>query len=545
MTPDRRSRTKAQVRHLSASALGRLGIDSHQYWLLVDLLKTLSRRQEIAQLGSRMNSMRKAAAFLAVLYGLLGVVMVYFGVPVVLYLTMLVILTALQLSTLLLPDVAATLVNPSEATVLGHQPITGETWTLAKITHLLRVIVFIVLALNCVPALAGSLLLGFSGWQRVIYAIVHLSVTLAVGLMVGLGCCSVLGWLIRYTPPRRLQAISAVIQVIPMLLMYGIVTWTRPTRETWTLLETPPSELLAAVLASLGMPSAVIIVGLVLLAAWAIVFGLRALSINRLIRSYDQDSVGRREIRLRGSNLLSFISARLGNQVRRSGFVYVSKIMMRDWQFWRNMLSMAFPALVGFGVIFVRGWDSSPFSSKFTTIHLLPHMLGLLALISCRFMAFGSDHKESWIFVIIPNQFVIPFVQGVTLFLLSFTLILPHALGSVVLTWSWPLLDLVLFVLFSALVVVLYLCAGLRFIGGIPFGKRFDPDKSILSLVFLITWGLSMGIAVGMQYLLFLSYFAVVVAIVILLIAALFSARSSVARFAVDIRVHMDEISVR
>ena len=545
MTADRRSRARASIRRLSASALSRFGIAAHEYWLLVDLLKTLSRRQEIAQLGSRMNSMRKAAAFLAVLYGLLGVVMLSFGVPVVLYLTMLVLLTALQLSTLLLPDVAATLVNPSEATVLAHQPITGATWTLAKITHLLRVIVFIVLALNCIPALAGSLLLGFSGWQRTSYAIVHLSVTLVVGLIVGLGCCSVFGWLIRYTPPRRLQAISALIQVVPMLLMYGITRWIRPTDETWTLLETPPSELLAAVLASLGMPSSVIIAGLALLAAWAIVFGLRALSSNRLIRSYDQDSVSRQESGLHGSNLLPSISARLGNQVRRSGFVYISRIMMRDWQFWRNMLSMAFPALVGFGVIIVQSWDSSPFSSKFTTIHLLPHMLGLLALISCRFIAFGSDHKESWLFVMVPNQFVIPFAQGVTLFLLSFTLILPHAVGFAVLTWSWPLFDLVLFVLFSAVVTALYLCAGLRFIGGIPFGKQFDPDKSILSLVFLITWGLSMGIAVGIQYLLFLSYFAVVVAVVILLITALFSARSSVARFAVDIRVHLDEISVR
>lgn len=545
MTADRRSRARASIRRLSASALSRFGIAAHEYWLLVDLLKTLSRRQEIAQLGSRMNSMRKAAAFLAVLYGLLGVVMVSFGVPVVLYLTMLVLLTALQLSTLLLPDVAATLVNPSEATVLAHQPITGATWTLAKITHLLRVIVFIVLALNCVPALAGSLLLGFSGWQRASYAIVHLSVTLVVGLVVGLGCCSVFGWLIRYTPPRRLQAISALIQVVPMLLMYGITRWIRPNDETWTLLDTPPSELLAAVLASLGMPSSVIIAGLVLLSAWATVFGLRALSSNRLIRSCDQDSVSRRGIRLRGSSPLSVISARLGNQVRRSGFVYISRIMMRDWQFWRNMLSMAFPALAGLGVIIVQSWDGSPFSSTFTTIHLLPHVLGLLALISCRFMAFGSDHKESWLFVMVPNQFVIPFAQGVTLFLLSFTLILPHAVGFVVLTWSWPLFDLVLFVLFSAVVTALYLCAGLRFIGGIPFGKQFDPDKSILSLVFLITWGLSMGIAVGIQYLLFRSYFAVVVAIVILLVAALFSARSSVSRFAVDIRVHLDEISVR
>ena len=52
------------------------------------------------------------------------------------------------------------LVNPVEAAVLAHQPISGATYTAAKLTHLITVVLYLVAGLNVAPALAGLTLKG-------------------------------------------------------------------------------------------------------------------------------------------------------------------------------------------------------------------------------------------------------------------------------------------------------------------------------------------------------------------------------------------------
>lgn len=158
MKTDHRGPQGRLIERLSVPVLGRLGIDPRQYWLLVDLLRTLSRRQEIAHLGGRMDSMKLAGIVLFLAFGFLGIMMVLFHIRTDYYLTVFTAFTALQLSVVLLPEIAANLVNPSEVTVLIHQPIAGSTWTFAKITHLFRVIVYMVVAINGAPAFSGLLL---------------------------------------------------------------------------------------------------------------------------------------------------------------------------------------------------------------------------------------------------------------------------------------------------------------------------------------------------------------------------------------------------
>lgn len=546
MTHGRLSRLKALIRHLSASALGRLGIDAHQYWLLVDLFGTLGSRQEIAQLGGQEQSLRRATLFLFLSFSLLAGIMVYFGTPAILYFIAFLMITALQLSMLLLSEVAATLVNPSEATVLAHQPITGRTWSLAKVTHLVRVTVYIVFGLNFVPAGLGSLLPDVRTSLMIGYPIMHLSVALGLGLIIGLACCSVFGWLIRYVPPKRLQAIAALIQLLPMLLMIGGMSWGRAAGETidWTQLISLNDDLWPAIQTIPATLATLAIAILVLLSIWAFVFGLRALSSNQLIRSFDQ---GLKTPRRTGSFELSplfLLSSQLGNQIQRSGFEYASRIAMRDWQFWRNILSFSAPILCGLGYMIIRESNDSPFSSGFTSVHFLPHLLGFTALMSCRFSAYGSDYKSVWLFVLIPGGFVRPFVQGVAMSLFLSIVVLPHMIGVIVSIWFWPFSDLALFSAFSVTVTTLYLCVGVGLIGGIPFGKQFEPEKKILTPFFVFTWGLCMAGAVGIQFLLFLSYYAAGIATFVLSVVAIIFARNSISRFAVDVKVHLDELAI-
>lgn len=546
MTPDRRSRTKALLRRMSASALGRLGIDPRQYWLLVDLFSTLGSRQEIAQLGGQEQSLRRATLFLFVFFGIFSGFMVFSEIPAILYFVAFLLMTALQLSMLLLPEVAATLVNPSEVTVLAHQPITGRTWSIAKVTHLVRVTVYIVLGLNLVPAILGAYLPGVSNSLIIGYPIMHLSVALGLGLVVGLACCSVFGWLIRYVPPKRLQAIAALIQLLPMLLMFGAMTWGRVVGETidWTPIMGYDGDLWSAIQTIPATPATLAAAILALLSIWAFVFGLRALSSNQLIRSFDQGTKTSRSTGSFGLSPLIFVSSRLGNQIRRSGFEYMSRIAMRDWQFWRNILSMIAPVLCGLGYMIVRDSDGSPFSG-FTSVHFMPHLLGFAALIGCRYSAYGSDYKNAWLFVTIPGRFVPLFAQGVTMSLFLSIVVLPHIIGVVVSAWSWPLTDLALFSAFSVAVTTVYLCVGIGSIGSIPFGKQFEPDKKILTPLFMYLWAICMAGAVGIQFLLFLSYYAVSIAVTVLSVAAVLLAKNSIARLATDIKVHLDELALQ
>lgn len=546
MRIDHRGPRGRLIERLSDPVLGLLGIDSRQYWLLVDLLNTLSRRQEIAHLGGRENSMRLTVILLFLAFGSLSIMMVSFDIRTDYYLAVFTALTAFQLCVVLLPEIAANLVNPSEITVLAHQPITGFTWTFAKITHLFRVIVYLVVAINGAPAFSGLLLPHGNNRQMVGYPFLHLMLTLGVGLIVGLGCCSIFGWLIRFTPPKRLQAIAAVIQLVPILLMFGFMTWGRwfvdlaPMRSSdlvtgpWLIFETIP-----------GMSSSVVVAISALLSLWALVFGLRALSSNQLVLSYGQAVKAPRKSSRLTLNLRSLISARIGNQVRRAGFVYMSIVIMRDWQFWRNFFAMSLGVFCALGYVMVSGWDGSPFTSGFNTIHLFPHLLGLATLMSCRFLAFGSDHKSAWLFTTIPRQFVGSFAQGSTIFLFLFVAILPHFIGFLALLWFWPFIDLALFIAFSSLVSLLYLLLGLGYIEGIPFGRHYDPEKTILSFFFLVIWGLIMVTTIGIQLLLFLSHYAVMFAVCVLSVIAINLAKSSVSRFAVDIKVHLDELSVQ
>ncbi len=185
--------------------LERLGIEPRRYWILVDLFHKLSERQEaVQQIGS--TSLRVAAGILAVLFSVMSLMNLSMGVPAAVHLPVFLILTLFVLAMFLVPETANSLVNPVEGMILAHQPVNGATYTRAKLTHLLRIVFYIVLGMNGVPALIGTLLDG-AAW---FYAPLHLTAAFASSIVLALIFCSFFGWLIRFVPVRRLKGIAAI-----------------------------------------------------------------------------------------------------------------------------------------------------------------------------------------------------------------------------------------------------------------------------------------------------------------------------------------------
>src|SRR5580658_3761548 len=117
--------------------------------------------------------------------------------------------------------------------------------------------------------------------------------------------------------------------------------------------------------------------------------------------------------RARKSKLGVIVRLFFGGQPAVAGFAFVSRMMLRDWQFRRQMIPMAVLPLISLGSAFSTGRPPDPFSGRFTPLHLLPHLLGMLLLFMCMFLRYGNDYKGVWIFLSIPSRAFDGFANGV------------------------------------------------------------------------------------------------------------------------------------
>jgi hypothetical protein len=172
--------------------LRRLNIDPVRFWLLIDLFDTLSKRGERNdQLGRNRGALSTAAKIYAVLSAIITAVLVASSAALATYIATFLAMTAFILLSILTLEAGNSLINPSEGLVLAHQPINGVTYVAAKLSHLIRIVLVFVAAVNLIPAFAG-LLLAHAPWY---YPILHLTVALIVGMMVALSCCAMFGWM--------------------------------------------------------------------------------------------------------------------------------------------------------------------------------------------------------------------------------------------------------------------------------------------------------------------------------------------------------------
>lgn len=496
--------------------LGSVGIDSKRYWLLMDLFGQLSERGEMLdQLGRNGVALQVATWIYAAFSALLSILLVAARPALATYFSTFLILTAFLLLSVLLSETGNSLVNPVEGLVLAHQPVDGATYTAAKLTHLARIILYLVPGINAVPALAG-LMLKESGWS---YPLIHLLAALAVGSVAGLLCCALYGWLMRLVPARRLKAAGQLAGAMPFLAMM----WWQPIRELlgrFNILHWLPKQ-----------PAARWALGLAFAAAAAaiVTLGIRSLSADYLIRVSSimhGGSVTRAGAR---RSWISEIVARLfGGQPGRAGFVFVSRMARRDFQFRRQVALLLIGGLLGLAPLVARGWRTDPLSGRFTTVHLLPHIFGFVLLFICSFLPYGSDFKGAWVFLLAPAQAFGRFARGIYAALWIEMIVIPHVLMLLLFAWPWGMWHAGLFVGYSAAVSSVYLALELRLIDRVPFSKQVDSTRGATLLPLMIMGGLAMAIAVGVQYfLVFRSPTTVATVTVVVGVAAYFLTRNS------------------
>ena len=526
----------------AARILARLGIDPHRYWLLYDLFATLGARQEVTLLGADY-SLRTAALLWFILSGLASVVLVAAGSSPAGYLLLFLGLTAFLLGVHLVSEVAENLVNPVAELTLAHQPVNAATWSAAKLSHLLTVVVYLVGGINGVPAVSGTLL-DHAGWSRTLaYPAVHLLAALGAGLVVGLLCCSLFGWLVRFVPVGRLKAVAAVAQALPLVALW-VYSFGRnaPGQEPAvgaTSLEMPAALRAAAEAMPGGLRAALAAAGAIV-AVGAVGFGLRALSSAHLLRVAGVMRSGvrtprRRRWRLPGAG--PWVARLGGGSAARAGYEYVRALLLRDWQFLRNTGMNAAGILAMILVVTVVGREVSPFrpGDDFPLAHLLPHALGVATLMACRFLAFGNDHKGAWTFSAAPESSLRPFAAGVYAALWVVLVAAPHLAWLLFFGWYWGSPDAAGFVAYGAAVASLYLAGALRLTDGLPFGRPSPATRTSLPVSLLIGVFLAGGIAVGMQLLLFRSVVAVGVATLVVAAGAYLLARVTLRGFALRI----------
>jgi hypothetical protein len=507
----------------------RMGIDPVKYWLLVDLFGTLSDRRELpGHLGRTDMSLNKSSWLFYFLSGMMVFFFVLAGMSLGTYFLVFMLLSGFLLLTTLLSETNNSLINPVEGLVLAHQPINGATYTSAKLTHIARILLHLVPALNLIPAFAGLLL--SAPWY---YPLLHLAAGFTVGIVLALFCCALFGWLIRFVPPARLKSVGFAAEMSSWLF-YICSQFARPPHlrlriPHWLPAGTAPRIAIATALAAISVA--------------VLILGLRALSGDYLVRvSAIAHGGSGKKYRSRPSYMGAWIARLFGGPSVRAGFDYVWCMMTRDWQFRRQMINLL-PITVMLIAGAWQGMRVSPFSGKFTMVHVFPHTFGFAFFMICSALPFGLDRKGAWLFLLAPMGAFRGFARGVFARLLTLILA-PQIMLLPFLAWQWGLRDAALFLAYSAAVSAVYLAFELRLIEGMPFTRQHDGLGNPYMMVILLVGGLVVSVAVGLQYLLiFRSLTMVLVATAILSVAAWLAARSSLDTFEVSIRFHLGLLS--
>jgi len=188
-----------------------------------------------------------------------------------------------------------------------------------------------------------------------------------------------------------------------------------------------------------------------------------------------------------------------GGQASRAAFEYVRRMMVREYQFRRTLVS-----LLPMFILLLAGLPAalkiSPFSGHFSRMHFAPHVFGFVLFSICPILSYGRDYKGVWVFLIAPSRALGPFARGVHAALWLPLVVLPHAVLLALAAWKWGWLDACLFTGFSTALVSLYLGLELLLINGVPFSKQLQRAAGAFTLPLMMVGGLAAGAMVALQY---------------------------------------------
>jgi hypothetical protein len=471
-----------------STVLDRLGIDSRQYFLLVDLYRKLDSRQEFA-----INSTKVARYTLVISLTLIMALISILdalsdSVSLSSFIDADLLITALLLLLTLTTETVNGFFNPVEAAVFAHQPVHERTYFASRMTYLLGVVGSIVLPLNVIPAIVG-LRIHDARW---FYPITHLVAVIALGVFILLSIIATLGLLFRFVPLSRVRGIAAFGQaaVFGLLLLSPTIKGSRQRLH----IDIPASANPLRWFVSLGTSGQdrsssfdlgwLTLLTMILFGA-VILLGVRSLSkgyltnVRLLLRGVPKQTRSKHEWLGPSMRWIT------GRPSGRAAFSFIYSMAKTDWHFRLSLLPVLI-LYVFFPVItIIRGLGASPFTGRSGLVYLLPHLAAFGGFTICSMLPFSDQHRASWIYLTVPLDGIRSFVTGI-----FWALWIPLGAASAVLApifaWHWGAQDALLFVAYSVASGSFYLSLGLLLVDGLPFANPPKQAGSFLGAPLII-----------------------------------------------------------
>ncbi len=495
-----------------------LGIDSRQYFLLLELFRKLDDRREFAINSTKVARYTLVAcmtlimAFVSILDALSN------SVSLPSFIEACIFFTALTLLLTLTTEAINAFFNPVEAAVFAHQPVHDNTYFASRMTSLLEVAGSTVLPLNLIPALAG---LGIHG-ARWFYPVTHLVAVSVLGVVLLFGITGVLGLLLRVVPLSRVRGIVGLGQaaVFAFLLWYPTIT-NRQQIQIKT-----PSALLATIASGL-----VILLGNRFLSKGYLTnvrLLLRGVS-SRTRRKHDWLGPAMRWITGRPSG--------------RAAFSFIYSMAKSDWQFRLSLLPVLSLYVLFPLITIMRGIGASPFSGRPGMAYLLPHLAAFAGFTICSMLPFSDQHRAAWIYLTAPLDGIRSFVNGI-----FWALWIPLGAGSVVLApifaSRWGVLDALLFVAYCVALGSFYLSLCLLLVDGLPFANPLRQTGSFLGAPLIIaSLAAVLGMLVLQWYVIFQYRLATIASVLVFVAAAYAISRVSLTHLQTNVLYNLHAIA--
>ena len=515
--------------------LRHMGLKPRQFVLFLALFRTLSEREELTG-GIGVN--RFNLSYLALCAAGLGMLpwslVALSGIPSSLYLLANLLLAFALTFLIMIREAASVLFNPVGSSVLAHCPVHSPTYTAAKIVHILLAVFYLISGLTLYPALTGIMLKG----ARWFWPATHFAAAVLIGLWTAFLICAFYGLLIRLLPAYRLKSISMWIQLIaflsfvsvpiyfPAFWMWLLARKFEATQWTWLPLTWfAEFGLLGCHHASWRLSGT----GALSIAASLLIIWLGLHSFSGIYLSESTAMVQGGFSKIPRVPILSriyaaMICAATGSPLGLGAFAFVSRMIRRDWQFRRTVLMQAwlpFLIILVIGLMVARGSSpASPFGKiDLSFAHVLPHIMGLIALALCVNVTFTDFHSSAWVYLIAPVRTLRAFARGIYWGLWTPIAGIPHILMMPFLIRFWGWKEASLVTTFSLIVVSLYLGFGMILISGLPFSSPSNESNATKNVIHLQICSLiAMVVPATIHWALFLRWWITAIAGIILML---------------------------
>jgi hypothetical protein len=473
-----------------------MGLDPKQFVLFLGLLRTLSEREEfMGVIGVDRFSLSFLAILLAVLGGAYATLTVAAQtIPAPAYLMIQLAITFVMIVVFIGREAANALFDPVEASILSHAPVHSPTYTAAKIAHVMIAVLYIVSALSVYPALIGVLLKG-THW---FWPITHLLAAFSTGFWTAFLICAFYGLVGRFAPKSWIKGISILMQLLaPVLFTLFSTIMFLPSKVLLQFVAAKVAWLPLTWFAGVGMlgcqgmswklgwQGALSILATIII-VW---LGLRSFSAKYFLETSSiLEGASWHSGRGRAVSRWCMTIARLltGSPLGLGAFCFVSKMIRRDWQYRRAVMSLVvMPVFALLGILFTIicfGFPAPPISSVHPSVsafHVLPHLLGIIAATLAINIPFTNFHDAAWIYLATPMASLRAFARGIYWALwipagLIYIVFLPFMIRF----WGWW--EAILVVVYSLIVISLYLSFAAKMIPMLPFSTQLNEMRNVL-----------------------------------------------------------------